>query len=295
MMVNQFFVAKQVYICCMTDVNINFCWNLVPPPAGSSLWVPLAGRLSSAGASRYHSFPDYFCPHVILAGRGVIEVNGQRQAVGRGDMFTLWPSCEILYHDLPETPWRFHYFHLAGGDQQAYVQALGFTRERPVLRPERPEAVIAAFAQIWNLLREQPRGGQYAVLSRLFALPGLCGREPAVASRNDTLVEHALTLIHSARTPGGANVNELCARLGVSRATLYRKFTAQLRVTPIHYIIAHRLRIARELLAGSGKPVAEVARLAGFNSEKYFLKLFKQRFGVTPSASRLTVPPAAES
>lgn len=274
----------------MTDANVNFCWNLAPPPAGSSLWIPLAGKLTSAGASRYHSFPDYFCPHVILAGRGVIEVNGRRQAVGRGDMFTLWPSCEILYHDLPETPWTFHYFHLAGGDQQAYVEALGFTRDRPVRRPERPEAVIAAFATIWHTLRQRPRGGPYTVLSKLFALPGLCGHEPAAAA-GDTVVEQALTLIRSARQPGGTNVNELCARLGVSRATLYRKFTAQLRVTPIHYIIAHRLRIARELLAGSGKPVAEIARLAGFNSEKYFLKLFKQRFGLTPSASR-PVPPS---
>ena len=115
-------------------------------------------RLTSAGASRYHSFPDYFCPHVILSGRGVIEVNGQRHEVGRGDMFTLWPSCEILYHDLPETPWCFHYFHLAGSDQQAYVQSLGFTRERPVFRPEQPEAVIAAFAEIWHTMRERARG-----------------------------------------------------------------------------------------------------------------------------------------
>ena len=279
----------------MTDQNINACWNFVPPPAGSSLWIPLAGKLTSAGASRYHSFPDYFCPHVILSGRGVIEVNGQRHEVGCGDLFTLWPSCEILYHDQPETPWCFHYFHLAGTDQQAYVQSLGFTREQPVFRPEQPEAVIAAFAEIWHTMQERPRGGQYAILSSLFALPGLCGREPAAANRGDTLVEHALTLIQSARTPGGANVNEICARLGVSRATLYRKFTAQLRTTPIHYIIAQRLRIARELLASSSKPVAEIARLAGFNSEKYFLKLFKQRLGVTPSACRQAAPPAAES
>ena len=65
--------------------------------------------------------------------------------------------------------------------------------------------------------------------------------------------------------------------------------------TPIHYIIAQRLRIARELLTSSSKPVAEIARLAGFNSEKYFLKLFKQRLGVTPSACRQAAQPAAES
>jgi len=270
----------------MEDLNENCCLPLSPPPAGSSLWIPLSGRLISYGQSRYHSFPDYFCPHVITAGRGVVEVDGKHYDMAPGDMFTLWPSSEILYHDFPETPWQFYYFHLSGEDMKAYVHSLGLTREKPVFRPENPEAVIAAFDHIWRSMKGPSPGGHYEVLSQMFILPKWCGKNAAAAEPEDTLVEHALELIHSSRNPSGTNVNELCERLQVSRVTLYRKFTGQLHLTPSDYIISHRMKTARELLLTSGRTVGEIAALAGFNSEKYFLKMFKTRFGLTPSEFR---------
>ncbi len=271
----------------MEDVNINFCWNFAQLPAGSSLWIPLAGRLTSFGQSRYHSFPDYFCPHVIIGGRGIIEVNGERAEVSRGDMFTLWPGSEILYHDYPESPWRFYYFHMTGKDMKAYVQSLGFTRLRPFMRPEKPEEVIALFNNIWQGMRDRRPGGQYEILSQMFALPRLCGTPAEENNEADTMIDHALALINSSRNPAATNVNELCERLNVSRVTLYRRFIAQLHKTPIEYIITYRLKIACDLLTLTKKNTGEIAVMAGFNSEKYFFKVFRKRFGITPSEYRL--------
>ena len=279
-------VSKKYTFVSMKDLNENAFWNPGSSPGGSSLWVPVAGRLTSYGESRYHSFPDYFCPHVIISGRGIVEVNGISHEMKRGDMFTLWPGSEILYHDFPETPWRFYYFHLEGEDRKAYVRALGLTREKPVNRPQRTEAVISAFGLIWKLLLKKPRLGQYQVLSTLFRLPELCDREENAAGQDDDLAEQAKALIGSSFNPAGLNVNELCERLGVSRVTLYRHFTARQGITPTEFIIRRRLDNARFLLSDTVKTVAEIAGLAGFNSEKYFLKQFKQRFGLTPSEFR---------
>ena len=201
-------------------------------------------------------------------------------------MFTLWPGSEILYHDFPDTPWQFYYFHLSGDRMKEYVQALGFSAMRQVLRPRRPDDALAEFDLIWQTMRDKPTNGQYTVLSRMFALAGLCADERDKPSPSATLVEQTLLLISTAPNPAMINVNEICDRLGVSRATLYRKFTAQMHQSPIDYIVSHRLRIVRELLRHSSKTVNEISTLAGFNSEKYLLRQFKQRFGLTPTEFR---------
>lgn len=269
----------------MKDSNIRHQWHFSPPPAGSGIWVPLVGQLTSYGQSAYHSYPDFYCPHVIVSGRGVVEVNGERHEVTRGDMFTIWPGQEIRYHDFPETPWLFYYFYLSGNCLGDYVQSLGFSARRPVLRPRKPEAVIALFQNLWRKMASPVSGDQYGILSMIFRLPQLCGQnEPA--EKNDDLIENAVTLINSSRNPGRLNVNELCEQLGVTRSTLYRRFMQKLKRSPVACIIAARMKIAHDLVLNTDKTVAEIAALSGFNSEKYFLTLFKRKFDLTPTQFR---------
>ena len=200
-------------------------------------------------------------------------------------MFTLWPSQEICYHDDPDTPWEFYYFHLQGADQAAYVNSLGLNKNGPVNRPVNPEEIIKRFDRIWQTMKEKPTGGQYKILSDLFEIPCLCGAE-APSPPSDHLLEDALALIDSSRNPAGINVNELCERLEVSRVTLYRKFTSKLNQTPIDYIISHRLKTAHKLLLQTSKSITEIAALSGFNSEKYLMKIFKRHFNLTPTEFR---------
>ena len=47
-----------------------------------------------------------------------------------------------------------------------------------------------------------------------------------------------------------------------------------------------RLSHARDLLAGNGFPIEEIARLSGFNSSTHFGRIFLSRFGATPSEWR---------
>ncbi|MBE7090302.1 MAG: helix-turn-helix transcriptional regulator [Clostridiales bacterium] len=52
------------------------------------------------------------------------------------------------------------------------------------------------------------------------------------------------------------------------------------------YLLSHRLRMARELLATSAQRVTDIAEACGFASYTYFIKLFRERIGETPTAYR---------
>jgi len=53
------------------------------------------------------------------------------------------------------------------------------------------------------------------------------------------------------------------------------------------YILEKRMEKACQLLMESNLKVFEIAHLCGYQNDKYFLKLFKSRFGISPKEYRI--------
>ncbi len=71
----------------------------------------------------------------------------------------------------------------------------------------------------------------------------------------------------------------------ISRSSFYEKVKSLTKMTPNQYIQELRLTKAKHLLdEGNVKTVKEVAFAVGMKQPRYFSKLFKDRFGVLPSA-----------
>lgn len=69
--------------------------------------------------------------------------------------------------------------------------------------------------------------------------------------------------------------------LSVSRFTVL--YTSFFGASPMEDVMLARLEKARWLLTNSALTIGEVAGQSGFNSMSYFSRLFRQRFGCTPS------------
>src|SRR5699024_834698 len=70
----------------------------------------------------------------------------------------------------------------------------------------------------------------------------------------------------------------------ISTATLSRLFKEFSDDTPINYLINYRLEKAKNLIAeNSSLSIKEVAQSVGYEDSLYFSKLFKKRFGESPS------------
>jgi signal transduction histidine kinase/DNA-binding response OmpR family regulator len=81
----------------------------------------------------------------------------------------------------------------------------------------------------------------------------------------------------------GFNVEELCRRLYMSHATLYRKINALTGESPTEFIRSYRLKRGAELLKSDFGSILEVALEVGFSSANYFTKCFKKKFHQLPS------------
>lgn len=83
--------------------------------------------------------------------------------------------------------------------------------------------------------------------------------------------------------PGAA---QIAARLGVSDRHLRRIFEAQFGVSPLQYLQTRRLLAAKQLIADTTLPMAQVALASGFASVRRFNAAFVTHYGLNPSALR---------
>lgn len=82
----------------------------------------------------------------------------------------------------------------------------------------------------------------------------------------------------------GRSVANLAADLGVTERHLRRAVRRQLGVTPVELAQAHRLELARYLLAETRLSVTRVAFTSGFQSLRRFNAAFRERYRMSPSA-----------
>ncbi|MFE8645424.1 DNA-3-methyladenine glycosylase 2 family protein [Sphingomonas sp. NCPPB 2930] len=150
----------------------------------------------------------------------------------------------------------------------AQAESAGF---RPCLRC-RPELAPGAAGTVWSM------HDAAAVLAH------------EAARRLDDPAHWRAASSDSAAAP----VQRLAAQMGISDRHLRRVFEGAFGVSPLQYLQTRRLLAAKQLLADTDLPVAEVALAAGFASLRRFQAAFLAHYGLAPVAVRREKAPSAE-
>ncbi|MBF6183301.1 AraC family transcriptional regulator [Nocardia otitidiscaviarum] len=101
----------------------------------------------------------------------------------------------------------------------------------------------------------------------------------------DPEIAKAMALLHESPARPWT-VEELAAQVGVSRATLARRFSALVGEPPLAYLARWRMELAARRLRDSADSVAAVAHGVGYASEFAFSRAFKRQHGRSPAEYR---------
>ncbi|MCR5620403.1 MAG: helix-turn-helix domain-containing protein [Treponema sp.] len=82
------------------------------------------------------------------------------------------------------------------------------------------------------------------------------------------------------------SLEDVAAAINVSPSYLSRMFKDVKGENYINYLTDMRLRRARELLRDPRMPIKEISAEIGFNDQNYFSRIFKNKFGMTPTEFR---------
>ncbi|MFC4159028.1 transcriptional regulator FtrA [Chitinimonas lacunae] len=78
----------------------------------------------------------------------------------------------------------------------------------------------------------------------------------------------------------------LAEQAAMSIRTLQRQFQRSTGLSPLAWLIAERVELAKELLETTERPMALIATAAGFGSEESFRRHFRRQVGTSPMAYR---------
>lgn len=107
--------------------------------------------------------------------------------------------------------------------------------------------------------------------------------EITITSTDEVFLKKIQRIVDEELGDSNFTIDEFCKKLGMSRMQLHRKLVALTGLSTSAFIRDQRLRLAIQRLEKSGESISEIAYAVGFSSPSYFIKCFRETYGVTPS------------
>lgn len=99
------------------------------------------------------------------------------------------------------------------------------------------------------------------------------------------IVGKAVTLLHQSPTANWT-LDRLAREVSVSRTKLSKVFVECMGISPMAYLLQHRLIDAARMLDSTDLPASAIGYRVGYESEAAFNRAFRRMFGLPPSAWR---------
>lgn len=81
--------------------------------------------------------------------------------------------------------------------------------------------------------------------------------------------------------PAKLNIEHTASRYGMDKFKFIRAFKKQTGLTPVSYLLLHRINKAKQLI-NTNMPLVEVALETGFYDQSHFIHYFKKYVGISP-------------
>lgn len=99
-------------------------------------------------------------------------------------------------------------------------------------------------------------------------------------------IAKAIRLLN-ASAPHYLPTTEIAREIGISTRQLERLFQKHLKVSPKKFVINQKIAKARNLLLQTEQSISEIALACGYDSRSHFIRIYQNRFGVTPHHHRV--------
>ncbi len=224
-----------------------------------------------------HSFGpavrEYHLLHYVVSGKGKLVADEKEYSVKAGECFVIFPH-EITYYEADENePWHYIWIGFESGVSLPSVLA-----ER-VLFFRKLADIFGRFQMLANM----ENGREAFLCAQIWEIISLLNsQEKSSSNKMKDYMEQAVSCIENEYMME-ISVQEIADRLNLNRSYFSTLFKAYLGVSPHRYLLDFRMKKAAELLVKYGYSVTETALSTGYSDVFTFSKMFKKKFGISPS------------
>ncbi len=232
--------------------------------------------------------------HVILFGRGILNVNGTEYPLHRGQMFVTKPGEKSYYRADDKDPWIYCWMTFDGIKAGKYVESTGMSQG---INWRDCYADPQEYYSFVKEILDRPGMSLANDLQRLGMLLSFISLAIDTETRKqhlsrhennistDTYVDMAVTYIQS--NFSNVKINDVARNIGINRSYLTKIFKQKVGVSPQEYLMERKLSYACKLLNETDAQIQDIARRVGYNNLLTFSKIFKSRYGISPKNFRL--------
>lgn len=230
----------------------------------------------------YHSM----ALEMILEGEMEYLSEGTRHVVKQGELFLITPGSNVRFVRTPDSD-SIRKLHLicAGPLAGILLYTLGF-RQDSHIKPETPETTEAKMRSIGRSLEENTpeslRRGS-AELYKLLLDLAACSDLKLLPEKQKL---QGLIRFQERQPKIPVPNSELEKTLARGHSTLNELYKNNVGMPPHRYHLTQRLNMAAQLLSTTDMLIKDIAAECGFSNDKYFLVIFKKKFGLTPGNFR---------
>lgn len=212
----------------------------------------------------------------VLEGEGEVMVDGKWERVCAGDIYVLRQDEDHMYRSCPESPMKKLWINYIADYTPALLDAYGI--KSGIYRSESAKEFFERAYRLVHAVNTE----SYVYFDISDCVHGIIRAIAIDRLEPDRADIHRIKDALNASVYTKLNLDQLSAKLHISKSNIIRQFKKHYGITPYDYLIGLKMDAAKLLLRNTQMTIREIADRLCISDQHYFSSLFLDRVGVRP-------------
>ncbi|PRO41703.1 AraC family transcriptional regulator [Bacillus sp. LLTC93] len=217
-----------------------------------------------------------------IRGEARMSVNGMAYELQPGSVLHVTPKSQLALQVIGQSEYEYHSLFYSLDRDKASECNKPFK-----LEPGANPRVIELLTMLHQNVHTPGGMGKLRVkelsLRIMYQVLMGCKQRDRDSSPNKRVIEEAVAYIRG-QYMNPLTLHDLAELYDMNPKSFSYFFHKYTGLHPIDYVIQYRMERAREILKAGNIPIRDVAVTVGYPNPLYFSRVFKKKFGVSPSA-----------
>lgn len=238
---------------------------------------------------------DYWEILFVERGNVVNRFNGEERVLTKNELCILHPDTTHTVLEQTNEPLLFLNFEITTSFLEPLCKSFGFENASKALTDSLfyfslPDHDISEIMQLINKTQDpslpiDKKSKCLRLLITQLISHAIKHRHFPKSTPKNSLVAKILSELENIEN-FKLTVEEICSKCSYSHEYITRLFKKENLLPPNKIFLKNKLEYARSFLSASKITIIEIAELCGIYSLSYFNRIFKETYGITPSAYR---------